>query len=133
MSKRGTAGSQVSYTLTRYVLTGTALGGYLGYFFRPRRDANLWLPLLLGLVAALFTVGLQWLRKDGLRAGARVRRLVVTWAGFSMVLAGLELRHWLFALGGRPLTVAGSGVLGALVGLWMSRDRLGMLRMLGGK
>lgn len=122
----------MTYSVGRYVATGAALGAYFGFFFRPQRSANLLSPILLGLAAALFTMLLQWLRKDKLSAGERLRRFLTLWLGFGLVLAGLELRHWMFAVGGRWLTLAGSAGLGALLGWWMSRNPQRIFRLLGG-
>ena len=59
--------------LTRYALTGGAIGLYFGFFFRPAREPNLWFALLLaGLVVVVTVVVISVLG-----VGAMVRRVIL--------------------------------------------------------
>lgn len=116
-AQRSTPGKP-EYALSRYLLTGAALGLYFGLFFRPARAPSLLVAVGLSLISALAVTLLQ-LRKPEQRNGAALLRYFVkAWAGFALVLAMLEARHFFYDLGGRLATSLFTVVYGAGMG-WL--------------
>ncbi len=104
--------------LQRYVLTGAAIGFYFGYFFRPVREPNL--LTIVGLSAVIVVVTLL-LKRPPL---ADVPKLALyTFIKYGLLLAVLEGRHIIYDLGGRWATVALTGLMGALAGVWFAYDK----------
>ena len=68
-------------TIWRYVLTGAGLGLYFGLFFRPLREPNLLLVVVLSLLAALITVVFQMIRERTFFSRGLVVRFFTAWAG----------------------------------------------------
>lgn len=105
-------------TAQRYVMTGLAIGLYFGYFFRPAREPSL--LMIFGLSAVIVVVTLL-LKRPPL---AEVPRIALsTYLKFGFVLAILEGRHLAYDLGGRWATMAMTGAMGALAGVWFAYDK----------
>lgn len=103
--------------MTRYALTGGALGLYFGFFFRPVREPNLLIALLLALVITVVMTGIKAFRErpglvDLLKAAGS------TFLMSSLFLIFLELRHPIYDLGGKVAVTVVMGLMGALTGLW---------------
>jgi len=104
--------------LQRYVLAGAAIGFYFGYFFRPVREPNL--LTIIGLSAVIVVVTLL-LKRPPL---ANVPKLALyTFIKYGVLLAVLEGRHIVYEIGGRWATVALTGIMGALAGVWFAYDK----------
>lgn len=103
-------------SLSRHVLTGAALGLYFGLFFRPAREPSLLVVLGLSLISALAITLLQLRHPEQRNAGRLLRYFLKSWAGFALVLAMLELRHYFYDLGGRLATSLFTVVYGAALG-----------------
>lgn len=104
------------HSLSRYVLTGAALGLYFGLFFRPAREPSVLVVIGLSLISALAITLLQLRHPEQRNAGRLLRYFVKAWAGFALVLAMLEARHYFYALGGRLATSVFTSIYGAALG-----------------
>lgn len=107
--------------LHRYVLTGGALGLYFGLFFRPLREPNVLLALVLGFLAALAIAVLRAIRER-----PSLRALLVGWlkafvtAVFILLL--LEARHPVYDFGGKLAVSIYTTICGAATGAWYAYD-----------
>ena len=118
MAKKRTMGD----VALRYALTGGALGLYFGLFFRPMREPSLWLVVVLAAVVALVLLLIRAVKErpsfivllNG--AGANFLKTAV-------FLTFLELRHPLYAMGGRTAVVVALTLAGAAAGLWYAYEQ----------
>ena len=101
--------------LQRYLFSGAAVGLYFGLFFTPVREPNFTQPFLLGAAAAVIAGAVIWVRsKLSLKAGLfNLGRMFVS---FTLFLLALELRHPIYADGGRPATAAFMLAVGLALG-----------------
>jgi hypothetical protein len=109
--------------LTRYGLTGGAIGLYFGFFFRPTRDPNLWVILILASLVTVVTVVIQAWRKRPLFSQL-LKTALLTFGGALLFLIMLELRHPIYDVGGRIAVTIFMGVMGVLAGLWYAYDQI---------
>ncbi|HSM56283.1 MAG TPA: hypothetical protein VK879_09025 [Candidatus Sulfomarinibacteraceae bacterium] len=111
-------------SLRRYVLTGAALGLYFGLFFRPVRQPSLLFVVQLSLAAALLMTMLQLRHREKRSIGKLLPYFLRAWAGFALLLAMLEGRHFFYDLGGRPIVTLFTLLYGAGLGLfYAARDK----------
>lgn len=109
--------------LTRYALTGGALGFYFGFFFRPARQPNLLFVLGLALLITLVMTGIKLYRErpslpDLLKSAAG------TFLKAILFLILLELRHPVYDYGGRMAVTIFMTLMGVLAGLWYAYDQM---------
>ena len=105
--------------LTRYALTGGAIGLYFGLFFRPVREPNFGYVLMLALLVAVVMSGLHWWQK---------RPPLVTMPAYfatsfvkaALALAMLEGRHLAHDWGGKTAVTIFTVIMGAAAGLWFA-------------
>lgn len=108
--------------LTRYALTGGAIGLYFGLFFRPLREANFVYALLLALLVAVVMSGLYlWQRKSPL--STLPTYFVFTFIKAALALTLLEGRHVAFDWGGKTAVILFTVIMGAATGLWFAYDQ----------
>lgn len=131
MTKNGEA----KQLLTRYALTGGAIGLYFGLFFRPLREANFGYALLLALLVAVVMSGLHLWQKRPLRQATSGRRSVqaslatlpatfaITFVKAALALTLLEGRHLAFGWGGKTAVTLFTIIMGAATGLWFAYDQ----------
>ena len=113
MSKKMTS----SQLLTRYALTGGALGFYFGFFFRPAREPNLLFILGLALLITLVMSGIK-LYRERPSVGALLKSAAGTLLKAILFLILLELRHPVYDYGGRVAVTIFMTLMGVLGGLW---------------
>jgi drug/metabolite transporter (DMT)-like permease len=116
--------------LTRYALTGGAIGLYFGLFFRPLREANFVYALLLALLVAVVMSGLHLWQKRPLRQGSVQASLstlpatfAITFVKAALALTLLEGRHLAFDWGGKTAVILFTVIMGAATGLWFAYDQ----------
>jgi ABC-type uncharacterized transport system permease subunit len=109
--------------LTRYALTGAAIGAYFGLFFRPARQPNLWFVLALALLIALVTTAVSAYRGRPSPA-EMLKSIAATFLKALLILILLELRHPVYAAGGKVAVTIMTTLLGAAAGLWYAYDFL---------
>lgn len=105
--------------LTRYALTGGAIGLYFGLFFRPVREANFGYALTLAVLVAVVMSGLHWWRKRPSLA-TLPRYFAVTFVKAALALILLEGRHLAFDWGGKTAVTVFTVIMGAMTGLWFA-------------
>jgi hypothetical protein len=116
--------------MTRYALTGGALGLYFGLFFRPARQPNLWFVLLLtGLVTVVTVVIAAW-RKRPLSITILLKTALSTFLKTFIFLILLELRHPIYDAGGRVAVTLFMTLMGALAGLGYAYEQIRQKRNL---
>ncbi len=118
--------------LTRYALTGGALGLYFGLFFRPLREANFVYALFLALLVAVVMSGLHLWQKRPLRQAPPGRRSVqasqtslptyfaANFIKVALALTLLEGRHIAYDWGGKTAVTIFTVIMGAAAGLWFA-------------
>ncbi|MFW6070292.1 MAG: hypothetical protein ACOC9X_04515 [bacterium] len=104
-------------SLSRYILTGAALGLYFGLFFRPVRQPSVLFVVQLSLAAALLMTVLQLRHREKRSIGSLLAYFPKAWAGTALLLAMLEGRHFFHDLGGRPVVALFTLIYGAGLGL----------------
>lgn len=110
-----------SALLRQYLLVGGGLGLYFGLFFRPLREPNFVLAIALALLAAaVFTIP-SLLKKDRPRLGEWGKTAVTTFIKFALILSLLEVRHYVYDLGGKWLVAVFTTLLGAAGGWWLAQ------------
>ncbi|MFO7684412.1 MAG: hypothetical protein R6X34_30650 [Chloroflexota bacterium] len=109
--------------LTRYALTGGAIGLYFGLFFRPARQPNLWVALALAGLVTVVMVGIEAWRKRP-RLSQLFKTAVLTFIKTFLFLILLELRHPFYNAGGRVAVSLYMTLMGALAGLWYAYEQL---------
>ena len=119
MSKKMTS----SQLLTRYALTGGALGFYFGFFFRPAREPNLLFILGLALLITLVMSGIK-LYRERPSVGALLKSAAGTLLKAILFLILLELRHPVYDYGGRVAVTIFMTLMGVLGGLWYAYDQM---------
>jgi len=102
----------------RYIMTGAAIGLYFGYFFRPAREPSL--LFIFGLSVVIVAVTLL-LKRPPLADIPKIA--MTTFLKYSLLLAVLEGRHLFYDWGGRWATMAMTGAMGALTGLWFAYEK----------
>ena len=109
--------------LTRYALTGGALGLYFGLFFRPAREPNL--LFVMGL-AALITVVMTGIKVYRERPSLPnlLKSAAGTFLKAILFLILLELRHPVYDFGGRVAVTIFMTLIGVLTGLWYAYDQM---------
>lgn len=114
-----------AYSLRRYVLTGAALGLYFGLFFRPLRQPNLALSIVLALLIMVLLTVLKLFRerRELPKLSALLKYMVMTFVKALVALILLEMRHFAYLIGGRVATTIFSVVAGGLVGAWFAWDQ----------
>ena len=114
MTPREGGGNQL---LTRYALTGGALGFYFGFFFRPAREPNLLFVLGLAILITLVMTGIKAYRERPSLA-ALLKSAAATFLKAALFLILLELRHPVYNYGGRVAVTIFMTLMGVLGGLW---------------
>ena len=105
--------------LTRYALTGGAIGLYFGLFFRPMREANFGYALVLAAVAAIAMTGLHvWQKRPSLTA--LPAHFAITFVKVALALTLLEGRHLAYDWGGKTAVTIFTVIMGAATGLWFA-------------
>ncbi len=109
--------------LTRYALTGGALGLYFGFFFRPARQPSLLFALGLALLIMLVTMVIQIFRERP-SLSKLLKSAAVTFLKASLFLILLELRHPVYDYGGKVAVTFFMTIMGALAGLYYAYDQI---------
>ena len=118
MTKKG----EPKQLLTRYALTGGAIGLYFGLFFRPMREANYGYALVLAAVAAVVMTGLHvWQKRPSLTT--LPRHFAITFIKAALALTLLEGRHLAYDWGGKTAVTIFTVIMGAATGLWFAYDQ----------
>jgi hypothetical protein len=108
--------------LTRYALTGGAIGLYFGLFFRPLREANFVYALGLALLVAVVMSGLHlWQKRPSL--ATLPATFAITFVKAALALTLLEGRHLAFDWGGKTAVTLFTVIMGAATGLWFAYDQ----------
>ena len=108
--------------LTRYALTGGAIGLYFGLFFRPMREANYGYALVLALVVAVVMTGLHvWQKRPSF--ATLPQRFAITFVKAALALTLLEGRHLAYDWGGKTAVTIFTVIMGAATGLWFAYDQ----------
>lgn len=110
--------------VSQFILVGAGLGLYVGLFFRPLREANFAVAIALALLAtAVFTIP-SLLKKNRPTLGEWGKTAVATFVKFALILSLLEVRHYVYDLGGKWLVAVFTTLLGAAGGFWLAqRDK----------
>lgn len=109
--------------LTRYALTGGALGLYFGFFFRPARQPSLLFALGLALLIMLVTMVIQIFRERP-SLSKLLKSAALTFLKASLFLILLELRHPVYDYGGKVAVTIFMTLMGALAGLYYAYDQI---------
>jgi hypothetical protein len=118
--------------LTRYALTGAAIGLYFGLFFRPMREANFGYALgLAGVVAVLMTGLHLWQKRPSL--STLPAYFTITFIKAALALTLLEGRHIAYDWGGKTAVTIFTVIMGAATGLWFAYDQKRQMTQSGGK
>ena len=105
--------------LTRYALTGGALGLYFGLFFRPLREANFTYALFLALLVAVVMSGLHlWQKRPSF--ATLPAYFASTFVKVALALTLLEGRHLVYDWGGKTAVTIFTVIMGAAAGLWFA-------------
>jgi FtsH-binding integral membrane protein len=116
--------------LTRYALTGGALGLYFGFFFRPMRQPSLWFALLLAGLVMVVTVAVQAWQKRPLPITQLLKIALSTFLKAFLFLILLELRHPIYDAGGKAAVTVFMTFMGALAGLGYAYELIRQKRKL---
>jgi uncharacterized membrane protein YhdT len=115
MMKKG----EPNQLLTRYALTGGAIGLYFGLFFRPMREANYAYALVLALLVAVLMSGLHlWRQRPSL--SSLPAYFAITFIKAALALTMLEGRHIAYDWGGKTAVTVFTVIMGAATGLWFA-------------
>lgn len=109
--------------LTRYAITGGAIGLYFGLFFRPAREPNLLFVLGLAILITLVMTGIKLYKERPSLAGL-LKLAAATFLKAILFLILLELRHPVYDYGGKVAVTIFMTLMGALAGLWYAYDQL---------
>ena len=120
MTPREGGGNQL---LTRYALTGGALGFYFGFFFRPAREPNLLFVLGLAILITLVMTGIKAYRERPSLV-ALLKSAAATFLKAALFLILLDLRHPVYDYGGRVAVTIFMTLMGVLGGLWYAYDQM---------
>lgn len=123
MSKKLTT----SQLLTRYALTGGAIGLYFGWFFRPARQPNLLFVLGLAILITVVMTVIKLFRERPPLFGL-LKSVVLTFLKAVLFLILLELRHPIYDYGGKVAVMIFMTLMGVLVGLWYAYERIRQAR-----
>ncbi|GJM40936.1 MAG: hypothetical protein DHS20C20_12180 [Ardenticatenaceae bacterium] len=108
--------------LRQYLLVGGGLGLYFGWFFRPLRDPNFAVAVALALLATAVITVIALLKKARPPLREVGKTAVITFLKFGVILALLEVRHYVYDFGGRWLVVIVTTLLGAFGGWLMAQS-----------
>ena len=111
-------------SLTRYALTGGALGLYFGWFFRPGEDQAFRLSTILFLailIAIVYTGFFAWRQRPSF--SALPFRFITTFVKAAIILAVLELRNPIYDAGGKTAVIIFTVIMGVLSGLWFAYEQ----------
>ncbi len=107
--------------LRQFLLVGSGLGLYFGLFFRPLREPSFVLAFALALLAtAVFTIP-SLLKKDRPSLREWGKTALLTFFKFVLGLTLLEVRHYVYDLGGKWLVTVFTTILGAAGGYWLAQ------------
>ncbi|MDX1414650.1 MAG: hypothetical protein R3293_10695 [Candidatus Promineifilaceae bacterium] len=109
--------------LTRYAITGGAIGFYFGFFFRPARQASLFVAIGLAILITVVMTGIK-IYRDRPSLSALVKAVVFTFLKACLFLILLEMRHPLYDYGGKLAVTIFMMLIGALAGLWYAYDQI---------
>ena len=109
--------------LTRYALTGGAIGLYFGLFFRPARQPNLLFVLGLAILITLVMTGIK-LYRERPSLGALLKSAAATFIKAALFLILLELRHPVYDFGGKVAVTIFMTLMGTATGLWYAYDQM---------
>ncbi len=112
----------MSNLMTRYALTGGALGLYFGLFFRPVRTPSVTLVLGLALTVAVVTAVLRAF-KERPSFSSLLKGAALNFVKTAVLLALLELRHPLYDMGGKTAVSLVMALAGAAAGLWYAYEQ----------
>ena len=112
----------MNQTIRRYALTGGALGGYLGVFFRPVREPSAALVLGLAVLVALVMAGLRAV-KERPSLASLLKGAALNFVKTAVLLTLLELRHPLYDMGGKTAVILVMALAGAAAGLWYAFEQ----------
>ena len=112
----------MSNLMTRYALTGGALGLYFGLFFRPVRTPSVALVLGLALTVAVVTAVLRAF-KERPSFSSLLKGAALNFVKTAVLLALLELRHPLYDMGGKTAVSLVMTLAGAAAGLWYAYEQ----------
>lgn len=115
--------SEAKLSLSRYALTGGALGLYFGLFFRPARQPSLLFALGLAILIALVITGIKGFRERP-SLTVLLKTAAATFLKAALFLILLELRHPVYAWGGKVAVTIFMTLMGALAGLWYGYGQL---------
>ena len=116
--------------MTRYALTGGAIGLYFGLFFRPAGQPNLWFVLLLAGLVMVVTVVIEAWRKRPFSIPNLLKTALSTFLKAFVFLVLLELRHPIYDAGGKVAVTIFMTLMGALAGLGYDYDQIRQKRKL---
>ena len=109
--------------LTRYALTGGALGLYFGLFFRSARQPSLLFALGLAVLITLVTLVIQIFRqRPSISYLLKSAALTFLKAGLFLIL--LELRHPVYGYGGKTAVTIFMTIMGALAGFGYAYEQI---------
>lgn len=109
--------------LTRYALTGGALGFYFGFFFRPARQPDLLFVLGLALLITLVMSGIR-LYRERPSVPSLLKSAAGTFLKAILFLILLELRHPVYDYGGKVAVTIFMTLMGVLGGLWYAYEQM---------
>lgn len=109
--------------ITRYALTGGALGLYFGLFFRPARQPSVLFALILAFLIMLVMTGFKVFRERP-SIPELLKAAVINFVKASLFLVLLEIRHPIYDYGGKVAVTIFMTVSGALAGLWYAYDQI---------
>ena len=110
--------------VTRYALTGGAIGLYFGLFFRPGQveEPRLSTILFLATIVAIVMTALYAFQKRPSFSKLPVR-FVSTFIKATLVLAVLEGRYLAYDVGEKAAVIVFTVVMGVLSGLWFAYEQ----------
>lgn len=109
--------------LTRYALTGGALGLYFGLFFRPARQPSLLFAFGLAVLIMVVTMVIQIFRERP-SISHLLKSAALTFLKASLFLVLLELRHPFYDYGGKVAVTIFMTLMGALAGLGYAYEQI---------
>lgn len=111
-------------SMTRYALTGGAIGLYFGWFFRPSTEEGfrLFTVLLLAFLVAIVMTGLFIFRQRPSFTATFIQ-FAGTFVKAGVLLALLETRNLIYGVGGQAAVIIFTVVMGVLAGLWFAYDQ----------
>jgi hypothetical protein len=114
--------------LSRYGLTGGAIGLYFGLFFRPARQPSLLFVLGLAILITLVMTAIKVYRERP-SLGGLLKSAALTFLKSILFLILLESRHPVYEYGGKFAVTIYMTVMGILGGLWYAYEKIRRARM----